>query len=673
MKIVADARLAVPSLLGWASLVVVLNLGATDGHDLTLWAWVAAAIMCAGAALTMRTFPSVGLAAALATALLVGLALRAPFHVEVLPWNEATSETPWFLSWADVLRHKLLDASASLPGTGGQLVPGLAIGDTSRVSQALQANMKAVSLTHITAVSGANCAIVTASTAVIAARMGASRRVRIALALVVLVAFVVLVTPQPSVVRAAVMSGVVLIAMFSGRPGSGLPMLALAMTGILLWNPWWAIDYGFVLSVTATLGLLVFSGPLTRRLSSYMPATLAAIIAIPLSAQLLCQPAIILLTPQIPTYGILANVIAGPAAPLATVAGLLACLTLPCIPAVGLALTWATWLPAEWIGQVAQVCAGLPLPQLPWLAGWLGAGVLAATSAAILVIVLARSGALRLCAICALASGVIFALSLTVVPLWVAGAKIPQDWQIAACDVGQGDALVVRSENNYALIDTGKDVALLTSCLKKLGINRINLLVLTHYDQDHVGAVKSVFGKVDTAIVGPPEDARGDNIVSQLAAGGAKVVHGLKGMRGQLGSSTWDVLWPAPDHPSMQSGNPGSVTVLFHQPGVSSLFLGDLGEDAQQALLSTQQLPLVDVVKVAHHGSADQSPALYESIHARIDLVSVGAGNSYGHPTAKTLALLGRLGGLIARTDQSGLLLLSSAGGDLHLWRERGG
>ena len=123
----------------------------------------------------------------------------------------------------------------------------------------------------------------------------------------------------------------------------------------------------------------------------------------------------------------------------------------------------------------------------------------------------------------------------------------------------------------------------------------------------------------------------------------------------------------------MQSGNPGSVTVLMQQPGLTSLFLGDLGEDAQNALLASVSVPHVDVVKVAHHGSADQSPALYERIQARIDVISVGQENSYGHPTAKTLELLRRLGGMVVRTDRAGMIAITSNGGELSMWSEHAG
>lgn len=673
MKVSADARLAIPSLFGWATLVIVLNIGAEDPARTTMAASIAAAICGVVALVVFRRFPTLGLAVLLAAGLLVALAFRAPGHLTVEPWNEPVTNTPWFFAWADLLRERLLVASSSLPSTGGQLLPGLAIGDTSRVSQALLASMKTSSLTHITAVSGANCAIVIASMVALTARLGLSRRVRLVVAIVALVAFVVLVTPQPSVVRAAVMSLVVLVSLFSGRPGSGLPLLALAMTVILLWDPWWAIDYGFVLSVSATLGLLLFSGPLTHSLSRWMPGLLAAVIAIPLSAQLLCQPIIILLTPQIPTYGVVANVLAGPAAPVATVLGLIACLILPFAQPVGMFLLWIAWLPSEWIGQTATVCASLPLPSVPWLAGWWGVTCATAVSVLILAVLLSRRRWVMTVSALALSSGFVLALAISSINVVWGQAKIPDNWVLAACDVGQGDALVLRSQGRFALIDTGREKAPLEKCLRSLGVQRINLLILTHYDADHVGAIATLYGKVDEAIVGPTSDKRGQSIVSELAAGKAHIVHGVAGLTGTLGDFQWSVLWPSPTYPSMNTGNPGSITVLMRTPGLSALFLGDLGEKAQNALLSEGSVTAVDVVKVAHHGSADQSSALYAKIRAKFGIVSVGSGNSYGHPTSKTLDMLASQGATSLRTDRRGLIAVTMSGDHLGVWSERAG
>lgn len=681
----ADARLAIPVGISIVVAITVLLAGNEENLATAQLAWIlaGATFTIAILALTLPVLLSfdrgrlrslVVLGAIMTSVLCVLIALRAPEHVAVAPWqvDAKPAAEPWFLSWAPALRSLLLEHSAQLPGVGAQLVPGLAIGDTSRVSSSLTAAMKTASLTHITAVSGANCAIVTLSVIMISAKLGCSRRWRLVLASAALIAFVVLVTPQPSVVRSAVMSLVVILSQFSGRPGSGLPLLAVAAYLMLVWDPWWAVDYGFLLSVLATLGLLVFSGPLTATLSNWMPSLLAALIAIPLSAQLLCQPAIVLLNPRLPTYGIVANVLAGPAAPLATIVGLCVVLLLPVWPWLADVLLWLCWLPAEWIGQCAVTVSNFPVPNLPWLSGVIGAILAAALTVLVLLVLLARRQQIRRIAAALIISGSALYLSWGGLSALGFQRQTPAEWSIASCDVGQGDAFFFRSENHVALIDAGRYPALLTSCMEKLHINTIDLLVLTHYDADHVGGVPAVYGKVSRALVGPVEDSRGEKIVAELSKAGTQVERGVRGLAGSLGNSRWEVLWPAPNHPHMQSGNSGSIVLCWRSDALSALFLGDLGEMAQQALLDDRVLAQIDVVKVAHHGSADQSAALYEFLQARIALVSVGKDNGYGHPTDKILGLMRSLGSAITRTDNNGLVLVTEHGNDLTLWSERG-
>src|SRR5690349_13550998 len=173
--------------------------------------------------------------------------------------------------------------------------------------------MKASSLSHLTAVSGANCAIITAAAFALAAACGLRRGLRVGLAVLALAAFVVLVTPQPSVVRAGAMAVVVLIAIASGRPGGGVAALSLAVVGLLVVDPWLARDYGFALSAAATAGLLLLAAPLAARLGRVMPRPVAMVLAVPIAAQLACQPILVLLDPAIAVYGVPANLLAAPA------------------------------------------------------------------------------------------------------------------------------------------------------------------------------------------------------------------------------------------------------------------------------------------------------------------------------------------------------------------------
>ncbi|WP_281534803.1 ComEC/Rec2 family competence protein [Cryobacterium breve] len=305
---------------------------------------------------------------------------------------------PWWLDWADALRSRFAAAAAALPGDGGALLPGLAIGDTSAVGDDLDAAMKSSALSHLTAVSGANCAVLIAIIMLLGGRfrlgrLRLGRGARITLSLVVLVGFVVLVTPETSVLRAAVMAAVLLIGVGVGRPGRGLPLLALSVVVLLATDPWLSRSYGFALSVLATGGLLVLAGPLTRSLARWLPTGLAAVIAIPLAAQLACQPVLVLLSPTFPLYGVPANLLAEPAAPLGTVLGLAACVLLGWFPGLAGVVLWSAWVPSAWIAAVARTTAALPGSSLPWVGGPFGVAVTVLLTAAVLVLLLRRGTA----------------------------------------------------------------------------------------------------------------------------------------------------------------------------------------------------------------------------------------------------------------------------------------
>lgn len=584
---------------------------------------------------------------------------------------------PWVLRAADGLRQGFRSVAVTFPGDGGKLLPGLAIGDTSAVPDALDSAMKTSALSHLTAVSGANCAVIIGLVMFGGALLGLRRTARIVASLVVLTGFVVLVTPEPSVLRASVMAALVLGAIASGRPARGMPVLALAVTVLLVLDPWLARNFGFVLSVCATAGLLLLAAPLARALSRWIPLPLALMVAVPAAAQLACQPVLLLLTPTIPTYGVVANILAAPAAPVATVLGLVACVVIPVLPWLGSLVAQLAWFPSAWIAAVSQFFGGLPGASLPWLeGGWGVLMVIVISALMLLVLFLPPQKRLR---VVAGASPLLLVAGYGGV---VGGEQLRKrlspsaDWAIAACDVGQGDAVLVRSEGRVALVDTGPDPALLNECLSTLGISQIDLLVLTHFDHDHVGGVPAIAGRARQVLVGPSAGRDDDAVVQRLADAGASVTEASRGDTGSLGELEWQVLWPPRQSAGLEPGNDSSVVIELVPTArcatgcFTGTFLGDLGEEAQARMLAGVSIDEVDVVKVSHHGSRDQSARLYERLQAIVAIIGVGADNGYGHPTGQTLDLLASTGSHVVRTDQSGLALLSIRDGEMHLWTE---
>lgn len=575
--------------------------------------------------------------------------------------------------WAvfEQLRDGLVDSTRGLPQPGAGLVPGLAVGDTSALDPGTEAAMNAASLSHLTAVSGANCALVVGAAFGLFAACGARRWIRVTGSLLVLAGFVVLVTPEPSVVRAAAMSAIALLSVGLGRAAIGVAVLAAATTLLLIADPWLCRSLGFALSAAATAALLVLARPLAAGLERWMPEPLALALAVPTSAQIVCGPLIVLIDPHVPLLGVVANMLADPAAAPATIAGALACIA-P-VPWLRDGLTALAWIPAAWIAAVAHTTAGVPAQNLPWPDGATGAALLAVVGVAIIVAITRPRRAPRLTAIAtamvAILAGVIGA---TGVVRSVAGPlTVPAAWQVAMCDVGQGDATLWRSGSAVALVDTGPDPQPLAECLRTLGIAHLDLVVLTHFDKDHVGGSSAVVGRTSLVLHGPTGEADDHRLLDRYAAGGARLLAATMGMTGEVGDTRWQALGPLPGR---EPGNAASVAIdVAGDDFPRTILLGDLGAEPQAALMRRVELPRVEIVKVSHHGSADQAPELYHRLHAAVGLIGVGAHNTYGHPTARLLDILQQGGTVAARTDTGGLLAVwHDDAGRLALWRQHG-
>jgi competence protein ComEC len=603
---------------------------------------------------------------------------RAVLVIRATRGLEVTARATGPAAVASGLRQGLVAVASGLPGGGAGLVPGLAVGDTSAVSAELDAAMKESSLAHLTAVSGANCALVVGLVYAAAALIGLRRPTRVACGLAALVGFVLLVTPEPSVVRAGVMAAIAMLGVLLGRPGAGMAILALAVAVLLVADPWLAGSLGFALSAAATASLLLFARPLADGLTRFLPRILALALAVPTAAQLACGPLLVLIAPQVPLFGVLANLLAAPAAPLATTLGLAACLAAP-VPVLQEGLAALAWLPASWIAATAMTVSEVPGGLLPWGEGWPGALSLAAVGLAAGVVVALGGGSARRRRL-----RVVSALLVTTT-IGVLGGQgllgsaagrwtLPASWSILACDVGQGDAVLMRSAGAVALVDTGPEPEALDTCLARAGIDRIDLLVLTHFDLDHVGGIPSVIGRARTVVHGPA-DPEGARILAQLEAAGAQLFEASAGLTGRLGDARWRVLWPLAGSRAFPVGNDTSAVLDVRGGGIPpTLLLGDLAASPQRALRASGTLDApYAVVKVAHHGSADQDAGLYRSAEPSFALVTVGADNDYGHPRAEILETLSAAGARIARTDSEGMIALWPTTGGIAIWRERGG
>lgn len=567
---------------------------------------------------------------------------------------------------AEQLRGGLRRAVGGLPAAERGLVPALVVGDTSLLPARVEDEFKRTGLTHLLVVSGANLAIVTGAILAIGRRAGAGSRVLSVAGAAGIVGFVVLARPDPSVLRAAVMGGVGLLALSTGRPRRGLPPLFAAVLLLVYAQPELARSYAFALSVLATFGLLVLAPPWRDRMVARgVPRLLAESIAVPAAAQVMCGPVIAMLAARVNLVGVAANLAAAPAVAPVTVLGVLVTVVRPLLPGVATALGWCAFLPAWWLVHVGRVAAAVPGASIGWPGGPAGGVLLAALTAALLLLapykwirrIVAAGAAAALAA-----GGTLHAVA----PTWP-----PPGWFLVACDVGQGDGLVLKAGDSSAVVvDAGPDPAPMDACLTALHIEQIPFLVITHLDSDHVGGISGVFrGRAVGAVLTSSlhEPASGWRLLSRAAGRhDAPVREPTAGQAWRVGPVRLRVLSPRPPLVSSEP-NEAAVVLRAETAGHSVLLTADADEDSERRMLYRGANLRADVLKVPHHGSADFDPDFLAASDARVAVISVGADNGYGHPAPSLLAELRTLGMRIVRTDRVGAVAVCDSGGRLSI------
>lgn len=575
----------------------------------------------------------------------------------------------------EAVRRDTRAATEGLPTDPRGLVPALVMGDTSRLPAQLNDDMRATGMTHLNAVSGSNVTMVLLATMWVAGWLRIRGRWRLVVAALALGLFVLLCRPEPSVIRAAVMGVVGLVGMSMSRRAAGPPVLAAAVLLLLVIDPWLAASYGFALSTLATAGLLFFARPWADRIARFLPrrvAPVAEAIAIPMAAQAMCAPVIVLLQGSVSLIGIPANVLAAPLVAPATMCGVITVLVAPVSVHLAQLPAWLAALPTQGIAWIAHTCARVPLGTLPWPDGATGAVLLAALTLLLLVTGVWLLRTLWVRPYLAGAGAVLAAAAWAPTPI---SGWPPPGWVYVACDVGQGDGGVLETAPGHALVvDTGPEPGAMDRCLDALQVRVVDAVVLTHFHADHVGGLSAVFdGRQVRALYVTPVESTGEStrasgaggepseepLVTSLAAQHRLALQTLvTGDVLDVGAVHALVLGPTRLIRAGSIQNNASIVLDVRSHGLRLLMTGDIEKEAATSVLAQlRQLPdapPVDVLKVPHHGSANQDPELEHTLHAPIAVISVGADNDYGHPAPRTLDLLAQSNSTVLRTDRGG-------------------
>ena len=569
------------------------------------------------------------------------------------------------------VRAGVRDAAEPLPPAERALIPALVDGDDGALPPDVVDGFSTTGLTHLLAVSGSNLTIVLAFVLAVARWSGVRARGLVVVGLAAVVFFVLLARPSPSVLRAAAMGVVALAGLSSGGRRRGVRALSLAVAVLVLLDPTLSRSIGFLLSTTATAGILLLAPAWRDALARWLPRPLAEAVAVPMAAQIACTPAVAAISGQVSVVAVVANLLVAPAVGPTTVLGLVAGLIALVSDPVATVAGRLAWLPAGWIVTVAERGADLAGASLGWPAT--GAGIATLTVACLALVAVLPKVLSSWCwtAVSALTLG-----CLVVQPVGGLGWP-PPGWVMVMCDVGQGDGLVLNAGSRTAVvIDAGPEPRLMDRCLDRLEVDAVALVVLTHFHADHVNGLPGVLdgrpvAEIQTTGLRDPPD-RAAAVAGWARSAGAPVTIAVVGERRTVGSLTWTVLGPLRTAAGAPSGsqegsapNNASVVMLVESQGHRLLLSGDAEPEEESDILATGVDLRVDVFKVAHHGSANQEPDFVAATQAPLALVSVGAGNDYGHPSPQTLALLDSVGARTYRTDRDGDIAVVDRAGSL--------
>jgi competence protein ComEC len=583
-----------------------------------------------------------------------------------------------------------------LPEPEAGLAAGILIGLRERVDRDLAADFTTAGISHVVAISGWNIAIVAAAVGALGGSLG--RRRRSVLTMLAIVAYVCFSGASPSVVRAAAMAGVVLLARESGRAGRAAAALGWAVALLLVADPALIADAGFQLSSLATAGLIAWATPLADRIRwishGRVPGWLAESLGVSLAAQAATLPVVLATFGRLALVAPVANLAIVPVVPVAMaaggvafVAGALAELGAPHV--LTAVVAFPGWLALTIMVAIARFAADMPFASAtldpPGNVVAAGACVVSLAGlewrrrhprrggAAPAAVAVARDrtraprGVARSTrvAVIALASSV--ALTAAVVVERPLGRPT-----ITVLDVGQGDAILVEgSKGGRLLVDGGPDPdRLLVELDRRIPPwdRRLDAVVLSHPHEDHVAGLALLLERYQVGRTfepgmlgpGPGYAAWAAELAGRPTPGGLLAA----GDRLAVDDIALEVLWPVRGHvprtpPDTGSGiNNVSVVLLGSVAGRRFLLTGDVEEEVDPDLLG--RVGKVDLLKIAHHGSRTASTdAFLDAADPTVAVASAGAGNPYGHPAPATLARIEARGARVLRTDRDGSVAIT--------------
>jgi competence protein ComEC len=562
-----------------------------------------------------------------------------------------------------------------LPEPEAALLRGMVLGQDERLSDDVRDDFERSGLAHVLAVSGQNVMLLAALVLAAGAVLGIPLRTRLLVALVLVALYVPLTGAGPSIQRAGVMGAAGLVAALAGRPAHRWYALGLAAALTLALNPRAVGEPGWQLSFAAVIALLALAPRLRGVLARRMPGVVADVAAITIAATVGTAPLMALHFEQVSLAALPANLLAAVAIAPVMWLGMLGAAAAQIAPALAVPFNAANAPLLAFVEWVAGTLAAAPAAVVPVRLGS-PAALGAAYAALAAAIVGARAAwrraetaswlapaarGRRVLAVAAVApvAALAFAAALDAGSV---GPPARGELVVSFLDVGQGDATLLQKDGVAVLVDTGPPDGPILRRLSEAGVRRLDALVITHAQSDHEGAALDVLRRLPTRLVVNGGAGWPTRVQAGLAAATrARRIDAHAGQLLTLGGIRMRLLWPPPPGPGFTpEGDPNGRAVVAHvQSGAFDLLLP---ADAESDVTAALEVPEVEALKVAHHGSADEGlPAMLERTRPTFAAIEVGRDNTYGHPAPSTLSAL-RAVDHVYRTDLDGTVRLRVRG-----------
>ena len=539
----------------------------------------------------------------------------------------------------------------------------LVTGWTDDMDSTLQNALSRTGLSHVVSVSGIHVSFLSG---VLLLLLNRNRRSTAAIQILAIFFFAVMAGSAPGALRAAILSSAALIAPFWGRRSDSLTSLMTALLILLLANPFAIANVGLQFSFTATLGIYVLGVPLYTRWRSLLSkasilqkplSLLLSLWAVSIGATLFTLPLTALYFGQASLIAPFMNLLTGWSITLAFFGGILSgVLGAIWLPLGSAAATLAT-LPTQFFLWSAGVGARLPFASLPLTSVYYGAFLLF-LYAVIALSFWSRSGTLRPMILLPCACVIALCTSLLLNNL---AARMPA-FTLAVLEVGQGQSIALTSGSMRALVDCGGTLRpghTAAGYFHGLGNTRLDLLVLTHYHEDHAGGVLELMDRLGVSVLAlpdtDPESPLRREIEARALAQGTKLWYITEQTRIPFGRGELTLYPPL----SQRGENEAGLAILCRTGDWEALITGDMPAELELALLARYPLPDIELLIAGHHGSRHStSPTLLDTLTPETVVIPVGV-NSYGHPAPETLARLKERNIPLYRTDTMGTILVS--------------